>query len=281
MKITLALLVLLLLLPGLAARAEENEDRVQYLRTIVIEANESVEDAVCVFCSIIVRGTVQGDVVVVGGGATVESVVAGDVVILGGGLQLAPGARVAGDVVVYGGPVEEGAPGRVAGEIDSNRYFHLPGQRQVFLPGAAVVLALNWVLALLGFLLLRPRGVEAQAATLRRRYLTGPLLGAAVAAVLFAGAVVAFSLDKDLVGWILWSALGLLVIAGYPGMALSLGRLLARDQGTIAALFAGGLLATGLLLIPVAGVLMFAILVSLAAGTALLWISVGTAKPRE
>ncbi len=267
MKPALALLVLLLLLPFLAARAEENEDRVQYLRTIVIEANESVEDAVCVFCSIIVRGTVQGDEVVVGGGATVESLVAGDVVILGGGLQLKPDARVVGDAVVYGGSVDLGGHAHIEGEVQTQPYFHLPGQRQLFWRGLLALAGVNLGLALLGWLLLWRRA-EKLAAALRQRPWWSLLAGIAALAMFvalynlseFAGSY------EDAVDL---AVTGLLVVAflpGYAGLTVAVGRWMAESRPLPAALLMGVVRTTVLLAFPLLGFVNLVLLAAWALG---------------
>jgi hypothetical protein len=60
---------------------------------------------------------IEGDVVAIGGGATVDGQVRGEVVAIGGGVTLGPRADVAGDVTVIGGPLQRDPASRVGGEV--------------------------------------------------------------------------------------------------------------------------------------------------------------------
>jgi hypothetical protein len=263
-----ALLVLLALLLAPTAQARD-EDRESYLWDIVIAPGKSVDDAVCVFCSVIVRGTVRSDVVVVGGGVEVEGVVEDDVVIFGGGLRLGPGARIGEDVVAWGGPVETAEGSRLEGEVLVKPYFHLPGQRQVFLEGLLALGTLNLLLVLLLSMLLRRR-VSRLADTLMQRPLVVLVTGIAVLAAL--GAV--FFLIGDDNGWAAtlgWAASVLLVILflpGFVGLTIALGRLVVRRGGPLGALVPGVIATTLLLIIPIVGFGSLLVLVVLAAGIA-------------
>lgn len=60
---------------------------------------------------------VNGDVVAIGGGASVDGSVRGDVVAIGGGVDLGSHADVLGDVTVIGGPLHRDPAARVGGEV--------------------------------------------------------------------------------------------------------------------------------------------------------------------
>jgi hypothetical protein len=60
---------------------------------------------------------VNGDVVAIGGGASVDGPVRGDVVAIGGGIDLGSHADVQGDVTVIGGPLHRDPAARVGGEV--------------------------------------------------------------------------------------------------------------------------------------------------------------------
>lgn len=102
-------------IPGVAQiRVEsEGDDRVSFGRSIEIGPEETTGDAVCIGCSITVRGDVSGDAVAVGGSVHVEGSghVHGNAVGVGGKVRLDAGATVEGDAVAVGGTVqvEEGA----------------------------------------------------------------------------------------------------------------------------------------------------------------------------
>lgn len=100
--------------PGAHIQIEsDGDDRVSFGRSIVVEAGESTGDAVCIGCSITVRGQVEGDAVAVGGSVRLEdeALVSGNAVSVGGSVRLASTSTVDGDAVVIGGSVqaEEGA----------------------------------------------------------------------------------------------------------------------------------------------------------------------------
>jgi hypothetical protein len=64
-----------------------------------------------------VQGQVLGDVVAIGGSATIEGPVGGDVVSVGGSTTLGPKADVNGDVVVVGGTLHRDPASRIGGEV--------------------------------------------------------------------------------------------------------------------------------------------------------------------
>jgi hypothetical protein len=264
MRVAAALLLGLLLAGVVQAR---DDDRESYLRDIVIGPGESVDDAVCVFCSVVVRGTVRSDVVVIGGGVEVEGVIEDDVVILGGGLRLAPGARIGENVIAYGGPVERGEGSRIEGTVVVKPYFHLPGQRQVFLEGLLALGGLNLLLVLLLSMLLRRR-VSRLADTLMQRPGRVLVTGVLAMAVL---AVVLYFADEgtgwlETAGWVASGLLLILFLPGYVGLTIALGRLVVRRGGPLGGLIPGVLATTLLLIAPIVGFGMLLLLVTLAVG---------------
>src|SRR5215831_17882931 len=89
------------------ALADKSADRVQVGRDLIVEPAEKVGNAVCVACSIHVRGQLAGDAVAVAGRIVLEqgAQVAGDVTDVLGDVRLESGTQVAGDVVVVAGMV--------------------------------------------------------------------------------------------------------------------------------------------------------------------------------
>jgi hypothetical protein len=61
---------------------------------------------------------VEGDVVAIGGSATIDGRVAGDVVAVGGGADLGPHADIGGDVTVVGGTLHRDPAARVGGAVN-------------------------------------------------------------------------------------------------------------------------------------------------------------------
>ena len=60
---------------------------------------------------------VNGDVVAIGGSATIDGSVSGEVVAVGGGVSLGPHADIDGDVTVVGGTLHRDPGARVGGEV--------------------------------------------------------------------------------------------------------------------------------------------------------------------
>ncbi|MCP4679817.1 MAG: hypothetical protein GY854_30865 [Deltaproteobacteria bacterium] len=88
-------------------RGKHIRDRVQIGKSIRIEADEEVGDAVVVGGSLTVAGRVLGDAVGVGGSVTIEpsAYVQGDAVSVGGTLNVSPDATVQGEQVGVGIPI--------------------------------------------------------------------------------------------------------------------------------------------------------------------------------
>jgi hypothetical protein len=255
-----------------AAWAQEAAERQQYVRDIVIQSGETTGNLICYFCSIRVRGTVNGDAIAIGGGIEIDGQVSGDAVAAGGGIRLGPGAKVGGDAVAAGGRLERGARASVGGEAESKSWFCLPGQRQLFLTSSLLFVLVNLGLVLIVALVLRPRRVAVLADTIGEHPLWTLLAGAGV--LLVAAVLFVFSGRLGEVGEILDTgvsiALAVIMAAGCPGFAFWLGRRLPRVGGSLKAVLAGALLLTLLQLIPIAGVFVFLAAILLAPGCAVL-----------
>jgi hypothetical protein len=271
MKTRLQLLVLLCLLviaPGI--RGQEETDREQCGRDIFVPAGETAGDVLCFYCSIHVRGTVSGDAIALGGGIEIDGTVAGDAVAAGGGIRLGPGAKVGGDAVAAGGRLERGAQASVGGDAESKAWFYLPGQRHLFLRSSLLFAVVNVGLLLVAALVLRRRRVAVIADTIRQHPLWALLVGAGVlllATILFVASA--------RVGWaaavldtVVCVALGVILAAGYAGLAFWLGRGLPRVAGLLKAVLLGGLLLIIAQLVPILGLFAFLAALLLAAGCA-------------
>jgi hypothetical protein len=110
----LAMLFVLAATPAL--HASSSGDRVQIGRSIVVEENEEVGNLVCIGCSIRMMGTC-GDVVAVGGSIMIDGTVKGDVVTVGGRAHLGENATISGDVVTVGGGLSRHSNAQVKGDI--------------------------------------------------------------------------------------------------------------------------------------------------------------------
>ncbi len=81
---------------------QAHSDRVRFGGSVHVEEDESI----------------NGDVVVIGGSATVEGEVIGEVVVVGGSLRLGPQANVTKDVVVVGGSLDRDPGAKVGGKVE-------------------------------------------------------------------------------------------------------------------------------------------------------------------
>jgi hypothetical protein len=263
----IALLFTLVLLTAVPAGAEE---RIRILRNIVVESGETLDDAVCTLCSVVVRGRLQGDAVALWGSVEVRGSVGGDAVAVGGGVWLGPGVRVGGEAVAVAGPLERDATAQVGGDAEAVPYLHLPGQRQLFWRGAVVNTAFYFLLGLIAYPAVRSRRTANAAAALRDHPWRSLVAGIGVA-LIFTGL---FYLGTFLGRFTLWAewvvsaAMAALFVVGYVGMALCLGRRLARGAAPFAAVALGALLLALVQLVPVLG---------LAAITAILLLALGAA----
>jgi hypothetical protein len=186
--VSLALLALLAqaTVASPAPPADAAPPRLSLLRELVVAPGDTVEDATCLGCGIVVRGRVVGDTTAILGGVVVEGEAGrgpfDDVVALGGGVRVAPTGRAPASILSVGGPLRI-EPGATASyDVDSLPWLHLPGQRQVFAEGAAGLFAAVLGPVLLGSVLLRQRGIAARDAGLVTAPLARGLLGAALVA---------------------------------------------------------------------------------------------------
>jgi hypothetical protein len=104
-------------------------------------ASSGAEDIIKVKRDIIIsKGMSANDVVLIHGSATVYGTVEGNIVILGGSLYLKEGALVRGHAVVIGGEIVREGPSRIEGKTTQ---VYIPR----FLPSAASFLSGAWIIA--------------------------------------------------------------------------------------------------------------------------------------
>lgn len=266
MKRCLPLLAAFLAL-SLPSRAEEYRGHV---KNLVIGPGQTFDEVHCFACSIRVAGTVKGELISICGGADIQGEVGGDVIIVGGGLRLGPTAIARDDVIVIGGPVERDPSAQVAGNVVNQWWLYLPGQRQVFLRGAAVFLALTLALALLGYAVFRPSRMERIAAAARSHPFSAVLLGLALSA---GGIYCLDSLEslgeyEDVATYLILMLGFLLAWPGFAALSLWLGTFVRR--GGLPAVVLGSALWTLLMIVPVFGLLAACLLYAASVGTATL-----------
>lgn len=81
--------------------ANDGGDRVQFFQSINIGPDDHVGQVVCMFCSVHMAGTAD-EVVSILGNVIIDGTVNGDVVTVGGGLKLGEDANIGGDAVAVG-----------------------------------------------------------------------------------------------------------------------------------------------------------------------------------
>lgn len=96
------------LLTLLAVPARAAQDVVQFGSTIDVGKNDTIHDAVCFFCSVNVKGAVNGDVVVFFGDVRIDGHANHDVVNFFGEVKAADGTSVGHDLVNFFGGVRLG-----------------------------------------------------------------------------------------------------------------------------------------------------------------------------
>ncbi|MFQ5663036.1 MAG: hypothetical protein ACE5HL_04320 [Terriglobia bacterium] len=279
--------LLLLALPT-AAGAEPSDDRVQVGQDIVVEADEVVTDAVCIGCSIRVRGRVSADAVAIGGSIKIGGSVGADAVAIGGGVEingsvgtdavavggdvrLGPEARVGGDVLAAGGEVKRDPRARIGGEVVSGRAA-AAGLGSLLVFFLLICAAINLVLVLLAYGIAGAQRVETVAGTVRARAGLALLAGVGV----LVGAVILFIISAFLgpatfiLALLVSLALFITLVLGYSGLSWWLWRSLSPRSGPLAAVLLGAVVITILQLIPFAGFLIFLVFALLALGSAAL-----------
>lgn len=283
--------LLFLSLPA-AARAQGSSERVQFGKSIVIETDEVVSEAVCIGCSIRIRGKVGTDAVAIGGSIIVDGTVGADAVAIGGSLdingtvgvdavavggsvRLGPESKVGGDVVAAGGKVVRHSQAQVGGELSSTPIPFLVGPgllARLLLFGLLVCTVINLVLVLLAFLVAGERRVETAAQTLRTRAGLALLMGVGV----LVGAVILFILSTlmgplmPILAILVSLVLLITLLLGYTALSSWVGRALVSQSGPLAAVVIGALVITLVQLIPIVCFLAIPVFVLLALGSAAL-----------
>jgi hypothetical protein len=105
--------LLLLLTLGLATQAHANRDVVQFGNSIDVPQDGEIHDAVCFFCSINVKGVVNGDLVSFFGTVRIDGQAKHDVVVFFGDVKLAPNASIGNDLVNFFGSAQLGEDARI------------------------------------------------------------------------------------------------------------------------------------------------------------------------
>jgi len=245
------------------------EDEVQYFRNVEVGREETKGDLVCIGGSVTVAGKVEGDVVAIGGDIEISGTVEGDAVAAGGRVRLRPGAVVGGDAVAVGGKAEQSGNAVVKGDLESFPYFHLPGQRSLHPFGVLALAGSNMLLALAGGLLFRRKRSDSVAGALIKH----PFLSACSGLILTCLWVLLWIVDSgSRLGTILtWTGHTLALtwmLCGCTGIAWWSGNFVAGRCPPTMRWPAGALGISLVMLIPILGFALLAVITVCALGAA-------------
>jgi hypothetical protein len=254
-------------------------DRTHLLHALVVEEGETVGDALCLGCGIVVRGRVLGDAVAVLGGVDVEGEAGrssgDDVIAIGGAVHVGPWARVPASMLALGGPVRIDPGATASYDVDSLALLQVPGQRQLFVDGTVCLVAFVLTLVGAGGVLVRTRGIVARDLALAEAPVRRGLVGAAFVLVLLG--VMGGGERLGRFAGVTQTAFGFAFLAatavGSTGVASLLGRGLARLAGRRLragwrAFALGGAALALLLLVPLLGLVVAVPALCLAVGGA-------------
>jgi uncharacterized RDD family membrane protein YckC len=280
--------VLLMMAAGLPANAAaQGRSPVRVGQDYTLRADESAQDVVVVFGNAEISGHAKGDVVVILGNARLSSTasVDGDFVVVAGTGSAASGATVGGDVAVIGGGLEAPVDFKPRGESVILGSTSLGERLNAFVPwitrgwlwGRPIVPGLPWVWGVVGIFfvvylalnLVFDRPVRACADALADRPLTAFTVGLLV--LLLAGpvcALLAVSVIGIVVVPFVICALVAAGIVGKVGTARWIGTGIARQSQL--AFTIGFAIITAVYMVPVLGVVAWALLAVFSLGAATL-----------
>lgn len=204
-----------------------------------VERDQLVEgDVVCVGGAATIEGVVRGQVVVVGGRLDLSGTVHDQVVAVGSRVRLDDAARVRGQMVTVLGRVE-GDKARIDGEVTNLSLGGLFVPSGVGIAGLAfaaiawdAIVLLATAFAVLALVALAPGRIERIAVAGARSpfaAIGGGILGYVLVAIVLAVLVV--TILGIPVAILLWCAFTLLKWMGLAGLSLAIGRRLARALG--------------------------------------------------
>ena len=270
---------LLALVSTSAAQTQRKDigDQTSWFRDVVVQADESADDIICIACNVRVLGEVRDDIVTIGGDIELEGNVGDDAVALGGRVHVGPSVRIGDEADAFGGYVVEDEGAQAKNEVKSFPYFFVPGQTRPPLIGVGIIAGIH-ALFVFGFAgILRRRRVENIFETVRVKkgwvLLWGAVGWIVAPGLLFAGMLIDDTKLGDAgmfieIGIVL-VVLALAVNSGLTGVSVWVGRVFRYNAGWLKAIFIGTIVILVLELIPRAGFVVFALGAWLSMGAAL------------
>jgi hypothetical protein len=258
-------LALLLFIAACSATAfgqpNPSQNRLKVLRDIIVESGETAGDVQCFMCSVHVQGQVTGDIITLGGGIFVDGKVNGDVIGVGGRIEVNSNSRISGEAVALGGYITLQPNSSIGGNAESLPYLLIPGQYRPTFLGSLTLAIVNVFFVALGYLVVRDKRAETASLAIERQ--PGSVLFTGfVCVALFYGLdwLTRYLGSAEIFGAILLLVLLAAVAAtGATGLGDWVARLaFPQTRGIWACI--GGVLALSLLeLVPLLGMLVFAL----------------------
>lgn len=282
----------------------KREAVVTILGNAELKADETAEAVVAICGNAIAKGKVTDAVVAVMGNAEVSGEVGDAVVAVMGNVKLLPGAKVRGEVVSVGGRIERAEDVEIGGQVQEVGFggLHTPKldwlkpflKECVFL-ARPLSLGVGWVWVVTGvFLLLYllvalafPRPVELCVQEITERPATTLLMGLLtkllapiIALVLLATGIGVFIVPFFIAALVFAGIVGKVAILQYLGRQIT--RAFAGGvQQPLVAFLAGWMLITLLYLVPVLGIVVYAVAGMWAIGAAVMAMFGSSRRERE
>jgi hypothetical protein len=243
------------------AQPDPSQNRLKILRDVIVESGETARDVQCFMCSVHLHGHATGDIITLGGGIFIDGKVDGDVIAVGGRIEVNSNSRISGEAVALGGYITLQPNSSIGGNAESLPYLLIPGQYRPTFLGSLALAIVNLFFVALGYLVVRDKRAETASLAIDRQ----------PASVFFAGFVslaLFYGLDwltrylgsaEIFADIILLVLLAAVAATGATGLGDWVARLaFPQTRGIWACI--GGILALSLLeLIPLVGMLVFAL----------------------
>jgi hypothetical protein len=248
---------------------EVKADRVQFLRELTIQRDETPNVVQCFGCNVYVRGHATGDIITVGGSIYIEGVVDGDALAAGGHIEVGPGGQLKGGAVAVGGYVTTNGQGVIGHNRASMPYALLPGQYRPTAIGFLFLVALNLICVAVASLALQPHRVDNTARAIWHR--KGSVVFAGASSLLLSWGLESMSAHLGRAQDTADLILGVLVVGlasvGAPGLGRLVGGIAFPNMSSFRATLAGIFALTFIELVPLLGfaVLTIGLLLSLGA----------------
>ena len=249
-------------------RIPPNHDRLKALKSIVIETGETASDVQCFLCNVHVAGHVTGDIVTFGGSIFVDGRVDGDAVAFGGRIESNSNSKIFGDAVAIGGYISRQDNSVIVGVSKSMPYVLIPGQYRPTLLGSLALAFINVLFVALGYLFVRAKRAETFARAIERRPTSVFFSGIFLLLIFYGldwltGYFGRMETPSDVVLLIIFLAVA---AAGATGLGYWVARVVFPETSGIWAAV-GGVLALSLLeLVPLLGLLVFAVGLTISVG---------------